>query len=74
MAGFASCYELDFEDRIDMTIIACRFQVSAKKFVLRIGVVVEEGFCPDIAGVACVALLAVVSIVTVVFKMAGNTG
>ena len=74
VAGLASRYELDFEDWVDMTIIAGRFQMSAREFVLCVSVVVEEGFRPDGAGVACITLLAIVSVVIVVFEMAGNTG
>lgn len=42
VTGFASHFEFDVEDRFDVTIIAGRFQMTAKEFVLRIGVVVKE--------------------------------
>jgi hypothetical protein len=36
--------------------------------------VVKERFWPGVAGMACIALFAIVSVVTVIFEMAGNTG
>lgn len=74
MAGLAGRCEFDFKDRIDMTVVAGRFQMTSEQFVIRIRVVVKERFWPGVAGMAGIALFAIVSVVTVIFEMAGNTG
>ncbi len=74
MTGFASRCELDCKDRIDMAVVAGRFQMTAEQLVFRVRVVVKERFCPVVAGMARLAFFAIVSVVIIIFEMAGNTG
>ena len=74
MTGFAGRCELDFKDRIDMAVVAGRFQMTAEQFVFRVRVVVKERFFPVVAGMARLALFAIVNVVIVIFEMTGNTG
>ena len=44
VTGLAGRREFDFKDRVDMAVVAGRFQMTAEQFVFRVRVVVKERF------------------------------
>lgn len=67
-------YQLDVENWFDVAVITGDFDclVSTQKFVIRLDVVIEEGFGPICAGMAGIAPIAAMRVMRVIVKMAGR--
>jgi len=74
VTGVAVCHQFHCEYRFDVAVDAGDLLVPAKQLVVRVRVVIKERFGPRIAGVAGVALIAAMTIMLVIFKMAGRAG
>ena len=72
MTRVAVRFQRDFEDGIDMAVVAFCLQMSAQKPVLGIGIVVENRFGPHGTYVAGIAFGAVVFLMVVIFEVTGN--
>lgn len=73
MTGRAIATGLDFKNRIYVTIDAGGFAVRRAQHELRAAIVIKNVLFPACAGVAGLAFCSVVTLVTVILEVTGDT-
>lgn len=74
VAIVAPCFEFDLKYRLDVAFVAGNFLVRTVQQVIRVSVMIKKRFRPIVGAVTAFTFVTEVTVVLVVFQMAGDTG